>query len=106
MGCNVSSVVDGAQAVQAADAATFDAILMDCQMPVMDGHMATAQLRANEKAQGRCRSFIVALTADATTENRQRCFEAGMDAVMTKPVSQARLRDLIIQAVRSGTAAA
>jgi two-component system, sensor histidine kinase len=79
---------------------------MDCQMPVMDGHTATTQLRADEKTQGRSRSFIVALTADATTDNRQRCFDAGMDAVMTKPVSQARLRDLIMQAVRSSNAAA
>jgi signal transduction histidine kinase len=106
MGCKVSSSEDGAQAVQAASEERYDAILMDCQMPVMDGHTATLELRANEKTQGRSRSFIVALTADATTENRQRCFDAGMDAVMTKPVSQARLRDLIMQAVRSSNAAA
>jgi signal transduction histidine kinase len=106
MGCKVSSVENGVQAVQAAHEATFDAILMDCQMPMMDGHTATIQLREDETTHGRSRSFIVALTADATTENRQRCFDAGMDAVMTKPVSQARLRDLVMQAMRSGNAAA
>jgi len=74
-------------------------VLMDCQMPVMDGHAATTELRALERASGRPRAFVVALTADATTENRQRCFDVGMDAVMTKPISQARLRDLILQAV-------
>ena len=101
IGCSVRVVENGAQALAAAAEAAFDAILMDCQMPVMDGHTAAAELRLLERATERRRSFIVALTADATTENRQRCFDAGMDAVMTKPISQARLRDLVMQAVRS-----
>jgi CheY-like chemotaxis protein len=99
-------VENGAQALAAAADASFDAILMDCQMPVMDGHAAAAELRVLERESSRRRSFIVALTADATAENRQRCFDAGMDAVTTKPVSQARLRDLIMQAVRTSHAPA
>jgi signal transduction histidine kinase/ActR/RegA family two-component response regulator len=106
IGCKVQSVENGAQALAAVAATSFDAILMDCQMPVMDGHAATAELRVLERETERRRSFIVALTADATLENRERCFDSGMDAVMTKPISQARLRDLVMQAVRSGHAVA
>lgn len=100
MGCQVTAVENGVQAVAAGAGRNFDAILMDCQMPLLDGHAATAELRALERATGQGHAFIIALTADATVENRERCFEAGMDSVVTKPVSQARLRDLILQAVR------
>ena len=102
IGCEVASVENGAQALARAADAKFDAILMDCQMPVMDGHAAASELRALERASARPRSFVVALTADATLENRQRCLEAGMDEVLTKPVSQARLRELILQAMQVG----
>ena len=98
IGCRVTAVANGAMAVAAAATSTFDAILMDCQMPVMDGHAATQRLRSNECGSLR-RSFIVALTADATQENRQRCLDAGMDTVITKPVSQSTLRDVILRAV-------
>ena len=100
IGCKVTAVADGALAVAATNSTNFDAILMDCQMPVLDGHAATAQVRALERANTSKRSFIVALTADATPENRQRCIDAGMDTVVTKPISQAALRDLILRAVR------
>lgn len=100
IGCRVTAVENGAQAVASAAGRNFDAILMDCQMPVLDGHAATAELRALERTTGQGRAFIIALTADATAENRERCFEAGMDSVVTKPVSQSRLRDLILHAVR------
>jgi CheY-like chemotaxis protein len=99
IGCQVTAVANGALAVAAAASSSFDAILMDCQMPVMDGHTAVVQLRAHERSLQR-RSFIIALTADATPENRQRCLDAGMDTVVTKPISQTALRDLIVHAVR------
>ena len=101
IGCQVASVENGARALEAASDASFDAILMDCQMPVMDGHAATAELRLREQARSRPRSFVVALTADATSENRQRCLDAGMDAVLTKPISQAHLNELIAQAMQT-----
>jgi signal transduction histidine kinase len=100
IGCRVISVENGALALAAVAGRTFDAILMDCQMPVMDGHTATAELRALEQATSQNPAFIIALTADATEENRKRCLDAGMNAVVTKPISQANLRDLILQAVR------
>ena len=100
IGCRVTVVENGAEAVAAAAGHNFDAILMDCQMPVMDGQAAAAEIRALERVTLR-RSVIVALTADATPENEQRCLDSGMDAVVTKPVSQARLHDLILRAVRA-----
>jgi signal transduction histidine kinase/ActR/RegA family two-component response regulator len=100
MGCRVTAVENGAQAVAAVAAHSFDAILMDCQMPILDGQSATVELRTLERATKRPRAFIIALTADATAENRARCLEAGMDSVVTKPVSQARLRDLLLKAIR------
>ena len=105
MGCRVTAVENGAQAVAAAAAQMFDATVLDCQMPVLDGQSATVELRSLERASARAPAFIIALTADATEENRQRCFDAGMDCVVTKPVSQARLRDLMIQVVRPKTSA-
>ena len=100
LGCRVTAVQNGAQAVAAVAAHSFDAILMDCQMPILDGQAATVELRSLERETARPRTFIIALTADATAENRERCLEAGMDSVVTKPISHARLRDLLLHAVR------
>ncbi|MBB6092656.1 signal transduction histidine kinase [Povalibacter uvarum] len=99
-GCRVTAVENGAQAVAAVADRSFDAILMDCQMPVMDGHTATTELRTLERTTSQKPAFIIALTADATPENHQRCIDAGMDAVVTKPISHASLRDVVMRAVR------
>ncbi len=100
IGCQVVAVENGAQALSAVATRSFDAILMDCQMPVMDGHTAARELRALERATHQEPTFIIAITADATAENRRRCFDAGMDTVITKPITHARLRELILQVVR------
>ena len=106
IGCRVTAVENGALALAAVADADFDAILMDCQMPVMDGHTAASELRALERAAAQRPTFIIALTADATAENRRRCIEAGMNEVVTKPISQARLRNIILEAVRPANPAA
>ena len=100
IGCHVTAVENGAQVLSAVATRGFHAILMDCQMPVMDGHTAAKELRALERATHQEPTFIIAITADATQENRRRCFDAGMDTVITKPITQARLRELILQVVR------
>jgi CheY-like chemotaxis protein len=105
IGCRVTGVENGAEAVAATNSQRFQAIVMDCQMPVKDGPTAAAEIRTAERTSGRARTVIIALTADATIENRQRCLDAGMDWVVTKPVSQANLRDLILHAVRPRAAA-
>uniref|UniRef100_UPI002601C863 ATP-binding protein n=1 Tax=uncultured Azohydromonas sp. TaxID=487342 RepID=UPI002601C863 len=87
-GLQVDLARNGRQAVDAVQAHEYDALLMDMQMPVMDGLEATRRIRALE---GRARMPILALTADAFAEDRARCLDAGMDDHVPKPVEPARL---------------
>ena len=84
---DVSIVNDGVEAYQAALAERFDVILMDCQMPEMDGYEATRRLRA-----AGCTSAIVAMTANAIQGDRERCLEAGMNDYLSKPIDLRVLR--------------
>jgi CheY-like chemotaxis protein len=70
-------------------------VLMDCQMPVMDGYTATLHIRDRELRQRLPRTPIVALTADAYEEDAQRAIEVGMDAHLTKPYTREQLRDIL-----------
>lgn len=81
--CRVTPAVDGLEAVERATTSDFDLILMDCQMPRMDGHEATRKIRSFE-GEG-ARVTIVALTAHATNKDRDECLAAGMDDYMGKP---------------------
>jgi len=93
-GFEVSIAVDGKQAIAATQNAEFDLILMDIQMPEMDGFQATAEIRKCEKLTSR-RTPIIALTAHALKEDRERCLSAGMDAYVTKPIRPAELFQVI-----------
>ena len=81
---------NGKEALAALSAQEFDAVLMDVQMPEMDGLEATAAIRAGEQGTGR-HVPIVALTAHALTSDRERCLQAGMDAYLSKPIQSAQL---------------
>lgn len=83
LGYKVTLVINGAAAVEAVGQADFDLILMDCQMPVMDGFEATAQIRQLPKE----RIPIVAMTANAMQGDREACLAAGMDDYLPKPVN-------------------
>ena len=83
---DVTVVEDGQRVLDAVARERFDAILMDCRMPVMDGYEATARLRA-----GGCRLPIIALTANVSEEQRQKCLAAGMDDFLSKPMQADRL---------------
>jgi len=102
-GFEVSTAVDGREAIRAAQSAEFDVILMDIQMPEMDGFEATAEIRKREKFSGR-RTPIIALTAHAMKEDRDRCLSAGMDAYVTKPINPAELFSAIGNALQSSAA--
>jgi signal transduction histidine kinase/CheY-like chemotaxis protein len=93
-GLQVSVVDDGRAAVDAFAAGRFDLLLMDVQMPGMDGLEATAAIRTIERGSG-TRVPIVALTAHALAEDRERCLAAGMDAFLTKPLRAPQLNVLL-----------
>jgi CheY-like chemotaxis protein len=89
LGCSVTTVDDGAQALVAADAADWDLILMDCNMPEVDGYEATRRIR--HMASPVRAVPILALTASAVQGERERCIAAGMSDYLTKPIRQAEL---------------
>jgi len=91
LGHTVTGASDGAMAAQLASEAQFDAILMDVQMPGMDGLEATRRIRADEAATGRKRTPIIAMTASVLERDRDATREAGMDGFTTKPVDVAVL---------------
>jgi TMAO reductase system sensor TorS len=95
LGCAAISVENGRLAIEAADTAAYDAVLMDCQMPVMDGLTATAQIRRREQQSGAARVPIIALTANAMEGDRERCLAAGMDDFLSKPFTQQQLATLL-----------
>ena len=93
LGHRAEVAINGREAFERARAGTYDVILMDCQMPEMDGWEATARIRA--AMAGRRRIPILALTANASDADRQRCLDAGMDAHLAKPLKLERLADAL-----------
>ena len=91
---------NGEEALAAIKTKPYDLVLMDCEMPVLDGFHATRQLREWETATARPRTPVVALTAHILSEHRERAREAGMDGHMAKPVELSQLRELIDHWVR------
>jgi len=95
-GLLVSVAADGLEALKAVAEKTFDLILMDCQMPHLDGIETTQRIRASEKAgTGGARLPIVAVTASAIEGDRERCIAAGMDDYLSKPFRRAMLHAVI-----------
>ena len=93
-GHHVTVANNGSEAVAKLSSATFDVVLMDIQMPVMDGFEATTAIRAQEKITGH-RVPIIAMTAHALSDDEERCLAAGMDAYISKPINSKQLFDLV-----------
>ena len=93
LGYDPQTVENGEKAVEAAQQAVYAAVLMDVQMPVMDGLAATRRLRSEHGV----RVPIIALTADALPGVRDECLEAGMDDYLTKPIDRRSLEDKLTQ---------
>ena len=95
MGIASVHAVDGTVAVDLYRKRRFDAILMDCEMPVMDGFAATRLIREHETRMGLGRTPIIALTANALTGDREHCLAQGMDDYLSKPIELQQLSDLM-----------
>jgi signal transduction histidine kinase/CheY-like chemotaxis protein/HPt (histidine-containing phosphotransfer) domain-containing protein len=95
LGCKTDAAENGRLAIEAMDTSSYDAVLMDCQMPVMDGLTATGEIRRREQTSGAARVPVIALTANAMEGDRERCLAAGMDDFLSKPFTQQQLATLL-----------
>ena len=101
LGAQVVLAGDGEQALQRLDEQPFDLVLMDCQMPVLDGLDCTRRWRAIEARTLRPRVTVVAMTAASDAQARQQCLAAGMDDFLSKPVEQGQLAALLARVVQA-----
>jgi CheY-like chemotaxis protein len=91
LGCTIQIANNGEQALAALAEAPFDIVLMDCQMPVMDGFEATRQIRNDRSGRFNPQITIIAMTANAMQGDRETCIAAGMNDYIPKPIAQANL---------------
>ncbi len=101
-GHQVVVATNGNEVIEALRRGEFDAVLMDVQMPEMDGYQATAQIRADETKTG-AHIPIIAMTANAMSEDREKCLASGMDDYLTKPVQRAELLHALEETVGAGS---
>ena len=101
MGISVTVAENGEQALSELEQGGHDLVLMDCQMPVLDGYEATRRLRARER--GASRLPVIAMTANAMEGDRQKCLDAGMDDHLAKPVQKEALRAMLAKWLGRGS---
>ncbi|HYS04914.1 MAG TPA: response regulator [Candidatus Dormibacteraeota bacterium] len=104
LGCRSEVAANGLEVIEALKKIPFDAILMDCQMPEMDGYEATRAIRAAEAASGR-HVPIIAMTANAMRGDREKCLQAGMDDYLPKPVKVVDLDQALKRWIKKGETA-
>jgi CheY-like chemotaxis protein/HPt (histidine-containing phosphotransfer) domain-containing protein len=93
---------NGREGLDALERRRYDAVLMDCLMPEMDGFEATRELRRREAMTGRPRTPVIALTASALASDREHCLQAGMDEYLTKPIQRRGLQEALSRWIRRG----
>jgi len=96
LGCDAMHAGNGVEALDALEKQDFDVVLMDCQMPVMDGFIATRKLREREEQKKKEPTRVVALTANALAGDREACLAAGMNDYLAKPFTLAQLRNILL----------
>jgi two-component system sensor histidine kinase/response regulator len=101
LGAHVEVASNGLAALQALRDADFDAVLMDCQMPLLDGYEATKQLRDPSSGVRNCHIPVIALTAHALATDRAKCLAAGMDDYLTKPINPTHLQKALAKALHT-----
>ena len=97
MGCQVTPAGDGSEALNHVKQRDFDMILMDCQMPIMDGYEATQMIRKLEAHRKGASTPIIAITGNAMKGDKEKCLAAGMDDYISKPLKQADLEEKLIK---------
>ncbi len=102
MGCRADAVANGAEALKALESVPYDLVLMDCQMPQMDGYEATGKIRLSDTPVLNHAIPIIAMTANALSGDREKCLEAGMDDYISKPVSPVALEAVLVRWAKSG----
>ena len=105
LGCDAMHAGNGVEALDALEKQQFDVVLMDCQMPVMDGFIATRKLREREVARKLEPTRVVALTANALAGDREACLASGMNDYLAKPFTLAQLRNILLPSKVSRSAA-
>ncbi len=99
-GLTLDSAENGQEALDLLEKNRYDAVLMDCQMPILDGYSATQRRRASESARGLPRVPIIAMTANAMIGDREKCIDAGMDDYLSKPINRSILTETLHRWIR------
>jgi len=97
MGYNVTIANNGKEAVEKTATAAFDIVLMDLQMPVMNGYQATKAIRQREQQQGKSPLTIIAMTAHSMSSDKEQCFAVGMNDYLLKPFKREKLQEKLLQ---------
>jgi PAS domain S-box-containing protein len=104
LGFTAEVASNGLEAVEAARRTRFDVILMDCQMPEMDGYEASQRIRLQEKTDGGKPAYIIAMTANAMQGDREKCLQASMNDYLSKPVKDSELRGALTRSCAAAAA--